>query len=118
MVIDMRQSASSSSLVCNLGALEPEQRRQHMNTIQEVFGAAKAIQGLPNGIALQFSNESPLVVRIADFIAAEQRCCPFLKFDLRVEPARRRATLSLTGGRGVKSFLKSEFADVLWSRTE
>jgi hypothetical protein len=51
------------------------------------------------------------VVEIAEWVDLEARCCPFLDFGLGVRgKGTGSVALALTGGPGVKEFLKMEFA--------
>jgi hypothetical protein len=47
-------------------------------------------------------------VEVAEWVDLESRCCPFLEFGIDVSEKGRVVRLRLTGGKGVKSFLKSE----------
>lgn len=109
----MTNSGKITALACNLSALGPEQRQAHQATTAALFRTALAVDELPNGLVLRFSNESATLLQAAAFIANEQLCCPFLDFDLRIEPQKERLQLSLTGGTHVRDFLRAEFADLL-----
>jgi len=106
---------TSPALACDLDAIPPELRQAHQSTTEALFAAAQATRELPDGLALYFANDGALLAQMAKFVAAEQLCCPFLSFHIRVEPGQGRSQLSLTGGPGVKAFLKSEFASLLRS---
>ena len=43
-------------------------------------------------------------------VAAERECCPFLWFELSVEPAMGPVTVRMTGPAGTREFLKSILA--------
>jgi hypothetical protein len=111
----MKRTGSPFPLACDRGALSPQQRQAHEKLTARLFRSSQAVRELPNGLGLRFSNDPSVLKQIVSFIANEQRCCPFLEFDVRVEPRKERLQLSLTGGRHVKSFLRLEFADLLKS---
>jgi len=46
---------------------------------------------------------------VAQLITFERECCPFLRFNLRLEPANGPLWLELTGPEGTKDFLQSLF---------
>src|SRR5438034_1441692 len=54
-----------------------------------------------------FRSEGSLV-RVAEFIELERRCCPFFRFELEVQDEGRAAWLRLTGRMGVKQFIAAE----------
>ena len=109
----MKPQADSPALVCNPGALGPEQRRKHEDLTAELLGKADAVHELPNGLAFLFSNEKPTLLQITEFISDEQLCCPFLEFGVHVEPQKARLQLSLTGPEPTRQFLQAEFAELL-----
>ncbi len=62
-------------------------------------------------------NATDNIVRLAEFIAKEQACCPFLTFDLHVKPQKAQVELELSGERDVKQFLLLEFDELLQGRS-
>jgi hypothetical protein len=96
-------------IACDLTALTPEERDRR----QIVLGAvAQAIIGrseLANGFELSFDAIRLDLAAVGEWIALERRCCPFLHFRLDIEPTGK-ITLALTGGRGVKEFLRAEMS--------
>mgnify|MGYP003579745153 CR=1 FL=1 len=60
---------------------------------------------LTNGYRLRFSQTEDVLPLIAQTIDAERRCCPFLRFDLAVEPDLGPIVLDLTGPSGTREFL-------------
>ena len=106
---------ASPPLACNLTALGSEERAAHQALTAKLFRSAQSVERLPNGLALRFPNETPTLRRLADFIANEERCCPFLTFDIRVEPQKAELRLSITGTRSISRFIKAEFADLMKS---
>jgi hypothetical protein len=47
---------------------------------------------------------------VAEMISFESRCCQFLDFQLDVKRGGASITLRLTGGEGVKEFLREELS--------
>jgi hypothetical protein len=111
----MKDQAGSPPLVCKLDALAPEQRRKHQELSAQLLRSAGAVRELENGLAFQFSNEKSVLLLITEFIADEQLCCPFLDFDVHIEPQKAQLQLRLTGPRDTRQFLQAEFADILQS---
>jgi hypothetical protein len=94
-------------IACDLNALTIEERDRR----QMILGAvARTIVGrveLANGFELSFDAARLELTALGEWIALERRCCPFLHFRLDIEPAGKTA-LALTGGPGVKEFLRAE----------
>jgi hypothetical protein len=78
-----------------------------------VFGAAQEIRELPDGYSFRLPNESPMLLKVADFIAKERLCCPFFGFAVHLEPEGGALWLSLTGREGVKPFILTEIGHAL-----
>jgi hypothetical protein len=84
---------------CDMTALTAEQRARHRALAAE----------LPEGYAARFAVEPATVMLLAEFVTLERLCCPC--FTLSVTVAREDGPLSLaiTGGDGVKPFIRAEF---------
>ena len=54
------------------------------------------------------SGTDAIVEMVAEWTRLERRCCPFFEFTLRVELEDGPVSLRLTGGPGVKEFIKEE----------
>lgn len=54
--------------------------------------------------------DSDVLLKLAEFIADERLCRPFLSFDLRVEAEGGPVWLRLIGPEGVKEFLRMELS--------
>ena len=109
----MKDPTPSPPLACNMDALSHEQRRKHQEVSAELFRRAGAVHDLPNGLAWQFLNDRSTLALITDFIVDEELCCPFLDFNIHIEPDAAGIELSLTGPENTREFLKAEFAELL-----
>ena len=115
-------SSADEPLACRLDALSPAQRARHQKLTALVQRAVVGTRELPDGweLALDLSrlpadaqNDPVCVVEIAEWVDLEARCCPFLDFGLSVRgKGTGSVALALTGGPGVKEFLRMEFAAV------
>jgi hypothetical protein len=103
-----RKSAMASPLVCNLAAMDAEQRARHHVVAQQLHGAVQEVRELSDGYALRFPAEPSTVLLAAEFITLERLCCPFLTLVLEVEGEHGPLWLKLTGREGVKQFLRAE----------
>ena len=64
---------------------------------------------LDHGYAYRFPSGANWIAELAQLITFERECCPFLLFQLRLEPANGPLWLELTGPEGTKEFLLSLF---------
>lgn len=98
---------------CDMSAIEPGKRAQHLETAKLLFRAVTSVQELANGYAFCLPNEPGLLVKVAEFIALERLCCPFFGFSLEVEPEGGALWLRLTGREGVKPFIQAELSEFI-----
>ena len=101
---------STMPLACNMNVFTPEQREAHIQTTVHLFEACQQIQEIENGYQFAFSNEAEFITQIAEFIANERLCCPFLNFNLNIS-SNEPLSLSLTGPEGTQEFLREEFSE-------
>jgi hypothetical protein len=97
-----------SPFICDLTAMDTEQRARHRVVAQHLHGAIQEARELPDGYALRFPGEPSTVFMAAEFMTLERLCCPFLTLTLEVERERGPLWLKLTGRAGVKPFLRAE----------
>jgi hypothetical protein len=95
------------ALACDAGALDPITRSRHFIWIRfQLPRLVREVTELPEGIGLKFSAAD--LRSVATFVDRERRCCPFLGFELTLLPGEEVLWLRLTGGEGVKRFLRAE----------
>jgi hypothetical protein len=98
---------NESPLVCDLTVLDPETRAAHVALGSYLLGeAAEEREELEDGYAFRFAVER--YDQVAAFVANERRCCPFLRFELVIEPDGGPLTLRMRGREGVKAILAAE----------
>ena len=102
-----------SPIACDMSAIEPGLRAQHVATGKQVLGAVSEIRELPDGYAFRLPADSETLLKAAEFISLERLCCPFLGFALVAEPEGGPAWLRLTGREGVKAFIREEVSGLL-----
>jgi hypothetical protein len=106
------------ALYCDMTVFSPEERERHIAAIRQMLAAVREAQEIADGYAFRFEPDSAILIKLAEFIAGERLCCPFLNFDLRVEAGGGPVWLRLTGPEGVKEFLRMELsgfgADAIW----
>lgn len=62
---------------------------------------------LNNGYVFRVPGDARSIMLVAELIVAERECCPFLKFELSLQPGMGPTSLAMTGPDGTKEFLKS-----------
>jgi len=90
-------------IACNL----PEQvlaRRLH-ELRARVAAEVHEIRELDDGLAFRFPPDARWIRELAEIVVAERECCPFLTFELRVEPGPGPVWLHLRGPEGTRAFL-------------
>jgi hypothetical protein len=102
-----------SPFACVMDAIEPDKRPQHIATARYVFHSVREIRELPDGYAFHLSDESEMLMKVAEFISLEKLCCPFFGFIVEVEPEGGDVWLHLTGREGVKPFIQTELAEFM-----
>ena len=104
---------STVPLACNMDVFTPAQREAHIRNSTELIQAIQSVQGVENGYELVFPNESEFITQIAEFIANERLCCPFLDFTLKVASDKEPVSFILTGPSGTQEFLRAEFGGAI-----
>lgn len=90
-------------VACALNPAELTWRRDTL--LPGIVARAESVEPLPEGARWRFAPSSEFFVAVAAVIDAERRCCPFLRFDLVVEPGGGPVWLDVTGPPGTAAFL-------------
>ena len=109
-------TAFESRFACDRLALDPVARKRHFDELAPALAAAdRSHRELPDGFEFEFPPDAATVQRVLEFAAGERLCCPFFDIVVRMERERGSVWLRLTGGEGVKQFIKADFARWLHS---
>ena len=103
----------ASPLACDISAIAPEKRAEHLTTSRELFSQIVSIRELTSGYAFELGDGPDVIVKAAQFIALEKLCCPFLHFAVEIEAEGGPTWLRLTGREGVKEFVREEINGIL-----
>jgi hypothetical protein len=101
-----RLVSTVAPIACNLGAIPDAERPRYFALRAQVLAEVEDVVETGDGFALRVGAD---LVALAEWIAFERVCCPFLSFRLFVEGAGP-ARLELGGAEGVKDFLRAELA--------
>jgi hypothetical protein len=104
---DVLMSEQSLPTACTLSDSELRERRE--TVLQKVRSAVLAVKEIENGVEYEFASGGEVIMELAHLIDLEHRCCPFLKFQLTIEPGAGAVRLGLTGPEGTKDFLSEIF---------
>lgn len=109
----MNKSNAQSPIACDMSVLSPAQRQAHLANSRELFANVQAIKELPDGYQFQLTDDPNAITKVAEFVALEKLCCPFLNFAIEIQAEGRPITVSLTGREGVKEFVREEISGLL-----
>jgi hypothetical protein len=91
-------------VACRLS--DGELRQREATLLAQFKSAVTRTEELADGYVFRIPGAKKWLAVVSDLILAERECCPFLKFELTVEPNLGPLTLRVTGPDGTKEFLK------------
>jgi hypothetical protein len=101
----MKHGSDDTPMACGLTSAELRERAATL--LARFRSAVIGTEELRDGYALLVSGEGKWIAMIAEMIAAERECCPFLTFELVAPPNMGPVTVSVTGPAGAKEFLEN-----------
>jgi hypothetical protein len=104
-----RQGTVQGKFYCNSKALSPAERAHHKQLTAKLMSVQKEVVETEKGYEFQYSPAEISLSELADWVAAEGKCCPFFDFHIDLEREGKLLCLRLTGPEGVKAFIRSEF---------
>jgi hypothetical protein len=97
-------------LACDLGAFDGAQRARYNALRAELAARRLDARESADGYAFSYPAEPDVIVKLAEFVSLERRCCPFFDFALEVGAGATHVRLTIGGGPGVKEFLRGQVA--------
>jgi hypothetical protein len=85
---------------------EAEQARRGAEVAEQIFGHVIERRELDDGYAFRLPGDGEWFDRVAAFVAAERRCCPFFRFEIVSEPDAGPIWLTLRGEPDVREDVK------------
>jgi hypothetical protein len=82
-------------------------RDREATLLAEFKSAVISIQELPDGYVFRVPGDKRWIAVVAELIAAERECCPFLAFTIVVPSNMGPVDVRVTGLVGVKDFLRT-----------
>jgi hypothetical protein len=101
--------SAETPFACRFDAFPSRARARHAGLIDQLRSRLGEVRELPDGYAFRFADDGTVFGRLAEWVRLESICCSFLRFELKVERRSGPVWLSLTGGKGVKEFLRNQF---------
>jgi uncharacterized protein HemX len=103
------QPMTQSKFYCNRNALNPTERAHHKQLTDKLLATRTNIVETEKGYEFQFSPSTISLAELADWVAAEGKCCEFFDFHIDLERRGSLLCLQLTGDEGIKPFIRAEF---------
>lgn len=98
--------ASLQPIACRLDALTPSEQKRRGELAASLRSAIRAIEDLPNGYEISLLVEKISQADLKELAAYERRCCAFMTVSVE-QPIGSNAVLTITGGEGVKEFVRA-----------
>jgi hypothetical protein len=98
-------------VACDWAALTAEQQERQRVLYRQLRADVKEVRELSDGYAFRHSTDRTVLLAIAEFVANERLCCPFLEFGITSERAGGPVWLRMTGDEEAKRFLEAEMGN-------
>ena len=106
---EKQMTATQGKFYCNTKVLSATERAHHKELTDKLIAERKQIVETEKGYEFQYSPATVSLAELAEWVAAEGKCCPFFDFHIDLEREGRLLCLRLTGEEGIKPFIRSEF---------
>jgi hypothetical protein len=104
-----KEAMTQAKFYCNTKALNSSERAHHKLLTDKLVANRTRIVETDKGYEFQYSPSTISLAELADWVAAESKCCPFFGFHIDLEDEGKLLCLRLTGEEGVKPFMRAEF---------
>jgi hypothetical protein len=97
----------STPIACVPGAIPSEERAAHFVLARRLFAeVAESREPLPDGYVFRLPADA--LGSVAQFVANERKCCPFMRFEIVVSAESDSIVLRMTGPEGTRNILDAE----------
>ena len=107
----VRELVEERPIACDMAALATEERRRYDVLRSRVTGSVRRVTSTATSFRLELDHSVPSP-EIAEWMALERRCCPFLTIALLLPPDGTR-WVELGGSAAIKMFLTGEFPAIV-----
>jgi hypothetical protein len=94
---------------CNLKAISAAERPRYNELVRRIRSAIRDRSEIADGYAFKLDSKTVSLREAAEWIVMERLCCPFLTLQLSAAGNRTDWLLTLTGPKGVKPLIRTEF---------
>ena len=99
-------------IACVPNALTRGERDRSRDLRRELAAATVETRSLDSGYSYRYAADPEVFRKVAEWIALERRCCPFLTFTFRWPPGGSPPWLDITGPAGTREFLRAEMPEL------
>ena len=103
-------SEKMSGLACNIKAISATERPRYTDLVKRLRSAVLKRHEISDGYELVLDPKTIGLLEVAEWIAMESLCCPFLAFQIDVK-GDAVFRLTLRGPDGAKAILSEEFPE-------
>jgi hypothetical protein len=104
-----QHAGNEQGFYCNIKALTPAERARHKELSDKLISSRTETVETEKGYEFQYRAGAVTLAELAEWAAAESKCCPFFDFHLDLENEGQLLCLRLTGPEGIKKFIRTEF---------
>ncbi|HWC75418.1 MAG TPA: hypothetical protein VG454_15905 [Gemmatimonadales bacterium] len=113
-VVPLARADVTSPIACNLSVFTKAERARHLELIAMLKANVAEMRESADGYSFRYAAD--LVRPLAEWTTLETKCCPFIDFQIELEPQPGgSAWLRLRGEPRVKEFISAEFEPLLVS---
>jgi hypothetical protein len=103
--------ATEIPIACRLDGLTADDRAREGVLLEEHLASFVEVREDEAGYSYRYASDPARFARMAELVALEHRCCPFLTFSLEWPGADADPWLRIGGGARVKPFVAGTFGD-------
>ena len=117
LLTNSTDALKESPLACDMGAIEPDRREQHIVTAQRVFRFVTEIRELADGYAFWMSGGPDTLLKVAVVRLAREALLSVSGLCDRGRGGRRARAVAGDGREGVKAFIREKVSGLLGAAT-
>ena len=111
---DIQKQEENSLIFCDLSVFTDEERDRHMQLAQELLSKVSELRESDDGYFLRLPGEEGIILKMADFINDDRKCCQFIHFGIDIEAHGKGFWLILKGDTAdAKSAIKGELLEFI-----
>ena len=74
--------------------------------VRDLFGSVQRTEETRNGFSIELARTGEQLVKLAEWISLESRCCPFFRFRIDLRPHSELVQVDLSGPPGSKELIR------------